>query len=328
MMPETMRAVRLTALEGPAALEVADVPVPKAGPQDVLIEVHAAGVGFADLLMTRGRYQFRPEPPFLPGVEIAGVVVQAPADSGLAPGDRVAASSRMGAWAEYAISAPPVTYRIAERMSFVEATVMVNYQTAYWALAERGHAKAGETLLVHGAAGGTGTAAIDVGAALGMTVIAVARGDDKRDVAAKLGAHHTVDADGEWLAEVRRITGDRGVDVVFDPVGGDRFLDSVRSLAIDGRLLVIGFAGGTIPEVKVNRLLLRNTSVVGAAWAEYLRHDVAMPRRVAAELARLHDAGKLHPLIGSTYPLQRAADALREIEERRAMGKIALVVRT
>jgi NADPH2:quinone reductase len=233
----------------------------------------------------------------------------------------------MGAWAEYAISAPPVTYKISDRMSFAEATAMVNYQTAYWALAERGRAQAGEKLLVHGAAGGTGTAAVDVGGALGLTVIAVARGEDKQDVAKKLGADHALDAEGEWLAEVRRITSDRGVDLVFDPVGGDRFLDSVRSLAVDGRLLVIGFAGGAIPEVKVNRLLLRNTAVVGAAWAEYIRHDPAMPHRVAKELAALFDGGKLHPLVGATYPLERAADALREIEGRRAIGKIVLQVR-
>jgi NADPH2:quinone reductase len=324
---EMMRAVRLTALEGPGALELAEVAVPTAGPQDVLIEVHAAGVGFADLLMTQGRYQFRPEPPFLPGVEIAGVVRQAPESSGLNVGDRVAASSRMGAWAEYAISAPAVTYQISDRMSFAEATAMVNYQTAYWALVERGRARGGETLLVHGAAGGTGTAAIDVGRALGMRVIAVAQGAEKMAVARELGADEAIDADGEWLAEVRRITSERGVDVVFDPVGGERFLDSVRSLAVDGRLLVIGFAGGAIPEVKVNRLLLRNTAVVGAAWAEYLRHDPEMPHRTATRLAALFDAGRLHPLVGATFPLDRAAEALGEIEGRRAIGKIVLAVR-
>lgn len=322
-----MRAIRLSALEGPTALELAQVPTPIPGPQDVLIEVHAAGVGFADLLMSQGRYQFRPEPPFLPGVEIAGIVQQAPETSGLKPGDRVAASSRMGAWAEYAIAAPAVTYKISDGMSFAEATAMVNYQTAYWALVERGHARAGETMLVQGAAGGTGTAAIDVGCALGLTVLAVARGDDKMDVVRKLGAQHAIDADSEWLKDVRRITSDRGVDLVFDPVGGDRFLDCVRSLAVDGRLLVIGFAGGVIPEVKVNRLLLRNTAVVGAAWAEYLRYDPAMPQRVAKELAELFDAGKLHPFVGATFPLERAADALREIEGRRATGKIVLQVR-
>jgi NADPH2:quinone reductase len=322
-----MRAVRLRSLDGPGALEIAQVPAPEPGPGDVLIEVHAAGVGFADLLMTQGRYQFRPEPPFLPGVEIAGIVRQAPESSGLKSGDRVAASSRMGAWAEYAISAPPVTYKISDRMSFAEATAMVNYQTAYWALVERGRAQPGETLLVHGAAGGTGTAAIDVGRALGLRVIAVARGDDKRAVATKLGASQAFDADGDWLSEVRTATSNRGVDLVFDPVGGDRFLDTVRSLAVDGRLLVIGFAGGAIPEVKVNRLLLRNTAVVGAAWAEYLRHDPAMPQRVGAQLAALFDAGKLHPHVGATYPLERAADALREIEGRRAVGKIVLQIR-
>jgi NADPH2:quinone reductase len=322
-----MRAVQLQSLDGPGALGVVDAPPPSPGPHDVLIEVHAAGVGFADLLMTRGRYQFRPEPPFIPGVEIAGVVRQAPEGSGLREGQRVAASARLGAWAEYALSSPPVVFPISDRMSFAAATAMVNYQTAHWALVERGRAQSGETLLVHGAAGGTGTAAVDVGRALGLRVIAVAQGAAKLNAVRKLGAEHAIEADSEWLAEVRRLTGDRGVDLVFDPVGGDRFLDSVRSLAADGRLLVIGFAGGEIPQVKVNRLLLRNTSVVGAAWAEYLRHDPAMPHRVARALAALFDAGKLDPLVGASFPLDRAADALREIEGRRAIGKIVLEVR-
>jgi NADPH2:quinone reductase len=161
----------------------------------------------------------------------------------------------------------------------------------------------------------------------GATVIAVAQGDEKRRIASDAGAHHTIDADSDWLAEVRRITTDRGVDVLYDPVGGDRFTDSVRALAPGGRLLVIGFAGGEIPTVKVNRLLLRNTSVVGVAWPEYIRVDPAMPQAVAAGLARMYDDGHITPLVSTTYPLAGGAQALRDLEARRATGKIVLHVR-
>jgi len=321
-----MRAVQLASLEGPDGLELADLPVPASGDR-LLIEVHAAGVGFPDLLMTRGRYQFRPEPPFVPGIEVAGVVSAAPSGTPFQPGDRVAAWSALGGWAEYALAAPATTFAIPDGMSFAAATSLVNYQSAYFGLVERGAARAGETVLVHGAAGGVGSAAVDLARALGLTAIAVAKGDDKLEVARSLGAAHCLDADGDWLAAVRGITADRGVDLVFDPVGGERFLDSVRALSVGGRLLVVGFAGGSIPEVKVNRLLLRNTSVVGVAWGEYVRHDPEMPRRVGWRLAELWQADKIHPLIGPTFPLERAADALREIEGRRAVGKVVLTVR-
>ena len=182
-------------------------------------------------------------------------------------------------------------------------------------------------VLVHGAAGGVGSAAVDVATALDLRVIAVARGEEKLATARSLGAKHCFDVEGDWLSEVKALTDKRGVDLVFDPVGGDGFLNSVRSLAPLGRLLVIGFAGGTIPEVKVNRLLLRNSAVVGVAWGEFIRRDPAMPQRVGKALAELWDAGKLNPLVGATFPLEQAADALREIEDRRAIGKIVLLIR-
>ena len=320
-----MRALNLTRLDGPDALELADVPVPSSDGR-LVVEVHAAGVGFPDLLMSRGRYQFRPEPPFTPGVELAGIVHAAPEGSSFQPGDRVAASSPLGAWAEFALAAPAVTFSIPADMTFGQGTALVNYQSAYFGLAERGQAKAGETVLIHGAAGGVGSAAVDVAKALGLKSIAVARGEAKLAAARDLGAEHCIDADADWLAEVRKLT-DGGVDLVFDPVGGDRFLDSVRALAGGGRLLVIGFAAGKIPEVKVNRLLLRNSSVVGVAWGEFIRHDPAMPQRVAKELDSMWQARKINPLVGKTFPFERAADALREVEERRAIGKIVLAVR-
>ncbi len=316
----------LVRLDGPDGLELADVAEPPADGR-IIVEVHAAGVGFPDLLMTRGRYQFRPEPPFVPGIEMAGTVGSAPEGSPFAPGDRVCAWAPLGAWAEYAVAAPVATFHIPDGMSYAQATSLVNYQSAYFGLVERGQARAGETVLIHGAAGGVGSAAVDIAAALGLKSIAVARGADKLAAAHDLGAHHMLDADSDWLPEVRRITGERGVDLVFDPVGGERFIDSVRALAVGGRLLVIGFAGGSIPEVKVNRLLLKNTAVVGVAWGEYIRHDHEMPQRVGRALADLWGAGKLHPVVGAAFPLERAADALREIESRRAIGKVVLTIR-
>ena len=181
--------------------------------------------------------------------------------------------------------------------------------------------------MMKGRASGVGSAAVQIAAAAGATVIAVARGDEKRAAAIDAGADHALDADGDWLAEVRALTDGRGVDVVYDPVGGDRFLDSVRSMAPGGRLLVVGFAGGSIPSVQVNRLLLRNTSVVGVAWPEYARVDPAMPQACAEGLAKMYAAGYIKPIVGRTFPLEGARDALREIEDRRAVGKIALIVR-
>jgi NADPH2:quinone reductase len=321
-----MRAVRLVSLDGPDGLEVAEVPEPAPGDR-VVVEVHAAGVGFPDLLMTRGRYQFRPDPPFVPGIEMAGVVHWAPEGSPFRTGERVVAWSPLGCWAEYALASPLATFRIPDGMSYAQATSLVNYQSAYFGLVERGQARGGETVLVHGAAGGVGSAAVDLASALGLVSFAVARGQDKLAVAGQLGAEHLLDAESEWLPELRRLTDNRGVDLVFDPVGGDRFLDSVRALAVGGRLFVVGFAGGTIPEVKVNRLLLKNTSVVGVAWGEYTRTDPEMPQRVGRALEELWSAGRLHPVVGTTFALEQAADALREIESRRAVGKVALIVR-
>ena len=318
--------MQLTSLDGPDGLQLADVPEP-VNTNMLVVQVHAAGVGFPDLLMTRGRYQFRPEAPFIPGIEMAGIVRTAPEGSTFKPGDRVAAWTPLGSWAEYAIASPVSTVHITDGMSYAQATSLVNYHSAYFGLVDRGQARAGEIVLIHGVAGGVGSAAIEIAAALGLTSIAVARGEDKLAVARELGATHVLDAESDWLPDVKRLTSDRGVDLVFDPVGGDRFIDSVRALAVGGRLLVVGFAAGSIPEVKVNRLLLRNSSVVGVAWGEGVRHFPDMPQRIGKALAELFAAGKINPLVGATFPLERAADALREIESRRATGKIVLTVR-
>lgn len=326
-LPETMRAMRVTALDGPSALALQEIPLPDIAGA-ALVEVHAAGVAFADLLLTRGKYQMKPEPPFIPGSDIAGIVVRAPEGAPVRVGQRVAGAPLTGAWAEYAAASAQMLFPIPDGMDFAAATSLtVNYQTSYFALMERGQLKPGETVLVHGAAGGVGSAAVQIAAAGGAHVIAVAHGDDKRRTAVESGAAQALEAEGPWLEEVRALTDGRGVDVVYDPVGGDRFLDSVRSLAPGGRLLVVGFAGGSIPSVQVNRLLLRNTSVVGVAWPEYARVDPEMPQRCAAGLAAMHAAGYIKPVVGAVFPLEQAAEALRVIEERRAVGKVVLQIR-
>ena len=325
-MPEMMRALVVTSLDGPDAIELREMPVPT-NPDAVIIEVHAAGANFADTLMTRGKYQVKPEPPFIPGVEVAGIVRSAPASSPLKPGDRVAASA-MGAFAEV-VAAPPFTaIAIPDGMSFEAATSLpVNYQTAYFGLVWRGGLRDGETVVVHGASGGVGSAAIHVAKATGARVIAIARGADKVQICRDLGADDVIDSTNPWLPVAKELTGGRGVDMVYDPVGGEGFTDNLRALAPEGRVIVIGFAGGSIPEVKVNRLLLANTSVIGAGITEFVRHNPQMPHIVAAEIAKLWQKMPFEPLVGGRYPLERGADALRDLEGRCAVGKLGINVR-
>jgi NADPH2:quinone reductase len=322
-----MRSLQLSSLDGPDALRVAEVPAPAPG-DGVLIEVHAAGVTFPDLLLTQGTYHVRPELPFAPGVEVAGVVRFAPAGSGLAEGDRVAAYTPWGGWAELINVPAHQVVPLPDAVDFVDGVaLMVNYQTAYFALASRGGLRAGETVLVHGAAGGVGSAAIQVGLALGARVLAVARGPEKMAVARASGAEEVLDAAGEWAAEARAHTDGRGVDVVVDPVGGDRLDESLKLIAPAGRLLIVGFAEGRIPQIPANRLLLKNIAAVGVGLGPFVAHAPGILRSIAAELAALLPSGHLCPVIGATYPLEAGACALRELAARRAVGKSVLLVR-
>jgi NADPH2:quinone reductase len=265
-----MRALQITDLIGPDGVAVMnDVAEPTDDGRSVIIDTAFAGVSFPDLLQTRGMYQIRPEPPFTPGVEAAGVVRSAPAGSGFSPGDRVAVWGT-ACHAEVIAAHPNQCFIIPEELSLAEgASLVLNYQTAVFCMVDRGGLRAGESVLVMGAAGGVGTSAIQVANGTGASmVIGLVSTPEKAEIATAAGATHTVLVHDGWKDEVLALTDGRGVDMTYDPVGGDRFLDGVRALARFGRLVVVGFAAGDIPTIKVNRLLLRNVSIVGAAWGE------------------------------------------------------------
>ena len=327
-----MRALVVEELVGPDGAQVREVPEP-AGSHELspgerlVIEVHAAAVCFPDLLQTRGRYQHAVPPPFVSGGEVAGIVLEAPAASRFAPGDRVAGLVRRGAIAERAVAPPDWLLRLPEHLSFAEgAAILINYTTAWFAL-HRAGARPGETVLVQGAAGGVGTAAMQVVPAFGARSIAVVSSDEKERAVRSLGAGEVVRSDGPWLDEVRALTGGRGVEVVLDTVGGERFLDSVRALAIGGRLVVIGFAGGEIPQVKVNRLLLRNLTLTGISLDVFEQEHPGTVRTVVDAVQALVDDGKVRPLVGARVAFEDGAEALRLLERRAAIGKVVVDVR-
>lgn len=314
-----MRAIHISRLDGPSAIEVVDVPEP-VDDDLVAIDVKAAGVAFPELLQTRGLYQVKPDLPFVPGAEVAGVVASAPESSGLAAGDRVAGLPLLGGFADTVLARPDLTFPLPENVTFEEgASFLFNYGTSYFALVERGRLAPGETVLVHGAAGGIGTSAIQVAKAFGAgRVVAVVSTAEKGAVAIAAGADEFV------LAEGFRETVGQAVDIVVDPVGGDRFTDSLRTLREHGRLLVIGFTAGDIPTVKVNRLLLNNISVTGVGWGAY---SIPRPGHVATQWAAMEPhlrSGALKPVLGPTFPLEKAADALQCLEQRAATGKVVL----
>ncbi len=324
-----MRAVQISELSGPDGVRVVDAPEPEpthmlSPGEGVLIDVAAAGVSFPDVLQTRGLYQLKPELPFVPGAEVAGTVTHAPAGSSFASGDRVMAFTVLSGMAERAVAPAYLTFALPEPLDFAQgASVILNYHTVYFALALRGRLQAGERVLVHGAAGGVGTAALQVAKALGAWTVAVVSSEQKEQVAREAGADQVVRSDGPWREQVVELSGG-GVDVVLDPVGGDRFTDSLRCLREDGRVLVVGFTEGSIPEVKVNRLLLRNVSVVGAGWGAYVMGNPARNRANGEAIEKMIEDGFVRPIIGSCFALEDAADAFRVIDERQAVGKVVL----
>lgn len=318
-----MKALVAQTLTGPAGLVYTDVDEPKPGGA-VIVDVGAAGVCFPDLLLTKGEYQLRLEPPFIPGLEVAGTVRSAPADSGFTVGQRVSGFTMIGGYAEQVAVAPDSLLPTPDGIDDGSAVCLLgNYTTMYFALHRRGALRAGETVLVLGSAGGIGVASIQIAKALGAKVIAMVHRPDAMDFVSGLGADVVLPLADGWRQAVQEATGGRGVDMVVDPVGGDPFDDAIRVLAPEGRLLVIGFAAGGIPTVKVNRLLLRNVSVVGVGWGEFARVTPGAGAEMAAGLAELVGAG-LRPPPPVRYPLAEGAAALQALADGKIHGKLVL----
>jgi NADPH:quinone reductase len=319
-----MRAAWVVSLDGPESVEVRETGEPPADPSAVRIDVATAGITFPDVLLTRGTYQIKPELPFIPGSEVAGVVRSAPPGTGFAAGQRVVGFPSIGGFAEVVDVAPGMAFPLPDRLSFAEGcAVPMNYLTMHFALTLRGSLRAGETVLVHGAAGGIGTAALQLLRAYGARSIAVVSSEEKEAVAKAAGADEVVLAAG-FRERVAELTGGQGLDMVVDPVGGDRFTDSLRCLGAGGRLLVIGFAAGEIPTVKVNRLLLNNISVVGVGWGAYFTRRPEYLQEQWGELLPLLETGQLRPPVGAVRPLEEVGAALADMEGRKTLGRSVL----
>ncbi len=326
-----MRAVLCKELGLPEKLTVENVPSPKPGKGQVLLAVKACGVNFPDTLIIQGKYQFKPELPFSPGGEVAGVVkgvgesVASPK-----PGDRVIAFTTWGGFAEELVAEADRTILMPPEMDFVPASAFVlTYGTSYHALKDRARMRSGETLLVLGASGGVGIAAIQLGKTMGAKVIAAASSGQKLQVCKDNGADELINYGNEDLrARIKAITAGKGVDVVFDPVGGPYSEPALRDMAWNGRFLVVGFAAGDIPKVPLNLALLKGCSIVGVFWGAFTRNEPELNRKNNDELLKLHARGEVKPHIHGTYPLERAADALNEVMYKRVSGKVVLVTQS
>ena len=324
-----MRAIQIARLDGPQAAHVVEIDEPAGGDDVVVVDVHAAGVAYPDALQSRGLYQYKPEMPYIPGAEIAGVVRSAPEEAHVRPGDRVAGLTMLcGAMAEVVALPPERLFRLPDSVSFeAGAGVLFNDLTVHFALRTRGRLSNGDTVLVHGAAGGIGTSTLRLAPAFGaVRTIAVVSSEEKADVARAAGASDVVLADG-FKDAVKELTDGRGVDIVVDPVGGDRFTDSLRSLSPGGRLLVVGFTGGDIPTVKVNRLLLNNVDVVGVGWGAWTMRHPGYLQQQWAELLPLLASGRVSAPEPVVFPLEDAAAAIASLEDRTARGKVVVSLR-
>ena len=320
-----MRAMRCHAFGPPENLILDQAPIPQPGPGQVAIKVAAAGVNFADLLMTSGQYQEKPPLPFSPGFEAAGTVREVGEGvTGFALGERVVAMTDWGAFAEQAVARASDVFVLPAEMDFATAAALsIAYGTAYGALTWRAALKPGETLLVHGATGGVGLAAVEVGRAMGATVIATASGPDKLALAEARGAHHVIDYRHEDVrTRVREICS--GVDVAFDPVGGAAFEASLRVANWGARIVIVGFAGGTVPQIPANILLVKNASAIGFYFGSYRRRRPELLPGAFAQLFAWYREGRIRPLVSEKLPLDRAAEALLRLRDRRATGKIVL----
>ena len=315
----------------PETLTIEDIPSPVAGPGQVVVSVRAAALNFPDTLIIQGKYQFKPSPPFSPGAEISGVIKQTgPGVGNLRAGDAVFAQmpSPYGGFAEEVLLDAGAIMPLVPGMDFVAAAAFgAAYGTSYHALRDRAALKTGETLLVLGAAGGIGLASIELGRRMGARVIAAASSEDKLATCRRYGAAETINYETEDLrAAIRRLTGDRGVDVVCDPVGGRFAEPALRGMARNGRYLVVGFTAGEIPRIPLNLALLKECAIVGVFWSGFLRNQPEEGRAEMLELSRWVAAGELKPLVSATYPLERGADALSDMLARKIQGKAVLLM--
>lgn len=337
----TMRAVLIREHGDPDSMSIEQIPAPLVGADDILLKVHAAGVNYPDLLVISGQYQILPPRPFSPGKDAAGVVLAVGsnvrnADNGraaLCVGDRVVAQLEYGGYAEQVTVRATHAYLMPDSMSFVDAAAMgLAYQTAYFALIDRGNWRPGETVLINGAGGGVGLAAIQIAKALGARVLAGVRQPHHREMALRYGADHVIDLGVQGTAALRdtlrdqvyAVTAGRGVDVILDPLGDDVFDASIRALAWCGRLVVIGFAAGRIAQIKSNYLLLKNISVLGLQWSDYRDREPQRVRAVQEILFRLYKEGKLRPHVMQTFALEEYAPALALVKAGRVSGKVIL----
>jgi len=306
-----------------------DIPEPVPGPGQVAVRVHAAACNFPDILACQGKYQEKPPLPFVPGMEVAGEVVAVGEGARFAVGDRVVGLPVLGhgGYAEVTLLPDDATFRWPEGMTPAQAAgLLITYQTGWCALTHRGQLKEGETLLVHAAAGGVGTAAVQLGKALGAHVIGTAGGAEKCAVAKSVGCDEVVDyRDADLVAAVKDLTGGRGADVIYDPVGGDVFDASRRIAAFEGRILVIGFAGGRIADAPTNHVLIKNYSVVGVHWGYYRTMNPALIQPWQDALEDLWGKGLIEPLVGAELPLSEVKEALRRLGSRGTVGKVVLV---
>ncbi len=325
-----MKAMLCKEYGPPESLVLEDAPSPPLGEKDVRIAVHAAGVNFPDVLIIQGKYQFKPDFPFAPGCECAGVVAEVGAGvSHLKPGDRVLAATGHGSFAEEVVVAGHKAFAIPDAMDFKTAAgIILTYGTTAHALIQRGKLQAGETLLVHGCTGGVGLAAVEMGKAMGATVIGTGGNDQKLKVALEHGADHVINySDGPFKDRVKELTGGNGADVIYDPVGGDVFDQSLRCINWEGRLLVIGFASGRIPSAPANLALLKSCDIVGVFWGAWTERE---PAENAANMQRVFDwfaEGRFRPHVSHTFPLERAGDALYALINREVVGKAVVLVR-
>jgi NADPH2:quinone reductase len=322
-----MRAISVERWMEPGELQVSEIPEPATPAGALKVNVHAAGCNFFDILMVQGKYQVRPPFPFTPGAEVAGVVSEVGEGvEDFAVGDKVLGSAGLGGFAEYSILSTGVAHRLPEGMSFEQgAAFPMVYPTSYAGLVFRGQLARGENLLVHAAAGGVGLAAVQIGKALGARVIATAGGADKLDVARSAGADDLIDYRNEdFVARVKELTDGKGADVIYDSVGGDVFDKSLKCIAWNGRLVVVGFAGGTIPEVRANRILLKNIAVTGLHWGAYQTNQPEKVQETFAALFALYREGRIDPVVFKTYPLEDLATALHDLASRNSYGKLII----